>query len=66
MIRVSHLAKAALVALPATFLGACGMFEDRPAQTATVDVGARQLAQQNAARIERLEQERTYQRDLRK
>lgn len=67
MVRVSPLARAALVAVPAMLLGACGMFEDDRAQTATVtDVGARQQAQQSAARTERLEQERMYQRDLRK
>ncbi len=62
---MSTIVKAALVALPVVFLGACGMFEEEQA-VATTDVGARQLSQQNAARIERLEQERIYQRDLRK
>jgi hypothetical protein len=67
MVRVSPLAKAALVALPVMFLGACGMFEEDRAATATVtDVGARQQVQQSAARSDRLEQERIYQRDLRK
>ncbi len=67
MLRVSPPARAALVAVPVMLLGACGMFEEERAQTATVtDVGTRQQIQQSAASTERMEQERIYQRELRK
>lgn len=61
MIRISHLSKALIVALPVIALGACA---DEPRQSAAVSTVSTPAPAPAPART--YESERMYQRDLRK